>query len=180
MALRRGLCGLSEGLSCSEEGAYIVPGREAQGCGWPWGDGGVLLSRGEVRGNVLGGEGLCVSLESWGADGGACGAATANRRCVLCGGCLWESGLKGFSALVVPLLEAEYFCSALQVLEQLQPGALGTMLVVELKTQKGVEKKYIIKQVRRRLLGKQESVGTFVTSMGPLIVTNMLGSLATG
>lgn len=87
--------------------------------------------------------------------------------------------MKGFSALVVPLLEAEYFCSALQVLEQLQPGALGTMLVVELKTQKGVEKKYIIKQVRRRLLGKQESVGTFVTSMGLLIVTNMLGSLAT-
>ncbi|NXW62400.1 STKL1 protein, partial [Eurystomus gularis] len=34
-----------------------------------------------------------------------------------------------------------------QVLEQLQPGALGSMLVVELKTQKGVEKKYIIKQV---------------------------------
>ncbi|NXI47406.1 STKL1 protein, partial [Galbula dea] len=34
-----------------------------------------------------------------------------------------------------------------QVLEQLQPGALGTMLVVKLKTQKGSEKKYIIKQV---------------------------------
>ncbi|NXW50847.1 STKL1 protein, partial [Nyctiprogne leucopyga] len=34
-----------------------------------------------------------------------------------------------------------------QVLEQLQPGALGTMLVAELKTEKGVEKKYIIKQV---------------------------------
>ncbi|KGL99060.1 putative inactive protein kinase-like SgK071, partial [Charadrius vociferus] len=34
-----------------------------------------------------------------------------------------------------------------QVLEQLQPGALGTMLVVELKTQKGAEKKCIIKQV---------------------------------
>ncbi|NWH19762.1 STKL1 protein, partial [Grus americana] len=34
-----------------------------------------------------------------------------------------------------------------QVLEQLQPGALGTMLVVELKTEKGAEKKYIIKQV---------------------------------
>ncbi|NXA19476.1 STKL1 protein, partial [Ibidorhyncha struthersii] len=34
-----------------------------------------------------------------------------------------------------------------QVLEQLQPGALGTMLVAELKTQKGAEKKYVIKQV---------------------------------
>ncbi|NWR63539.1 STKL1 protein, partial [Bucorvus abyssinicus] len=34
-----------------------------------------------------------------------------------------------------------------QVLEQLQPGALGTMLVVKLKTEKGVEKKYAIKQV---------------------------------
>ncbi|NWS45771.1 STKL1 protein, partial [Probosciger aterrimus] len=35
-----------------------------------------------------------------------------------------------------------------QVLERLQPGALGTMLVAELKTEKGVEKKYIIKQVQ--------------------------------
>ncbi|KFQ65778.1 putative inactive protein kinase-like SgK071, partial [Pelecanus crispus] len=34
-----------------------------------------------------------------------------------------------------------------QVLEQLPPGALGTMLVAELKTEKGAEKKYIIKQV---------------------------------
>ncbi|NWS74033.1 STKL1 protein, partial [Crotophaga sulcirostris] len=34
-----------------------------------------------------------------------------------------------------------------QVLEQLQPGALGTMLVVELKTEKSAEKKYVIKQV---------------------------------
>ncbi|NXS51953.1 STKL1 protein, partial [Brachypteracias leptosomus] len=34
-----------------------------------------------------------------------------------------------------------------QVLEQLQPGALGSMLVVELKTERGGEKKYIIKQV---------------------------------
>ncbi|NWH51058.1 STKL1 protein, partial [Fregata magnificens] len=34
-----------------------------------------------------------------------------------------------------------------QVLEQLQPGALGTMLVVGLKTEKGTEKKYVIKQV---------------------------------
>ncbi|NXF29958.1 STKL1 protein, partial [Nyctibius bracteatus] len=34
-----------------------------------------------------------------------------------------------------------------QVLEQLQPGALGTMLVVELKTEESVEKKYVIKQV---------------------------------
>ncbi|KAM6047160.1 serine/threonine kinase-like domain-containing protein STKLD1 isoform 4-T4 [Theristicus caerulescens] len=34
-----------------------------------------------------------------------------------------------------------------EVLEQLQPGALGTMLVAELKTEKGAEKKYIIKQV---------------------------------
>ncbi|KFQ23662.1 putative inactive protein kinase-like SgK071, partial [Mesitornis unicolor] len=34
-----------------------------------------------------------------------------------------------------------------QVLEQLQPGALGMMLVAELKTEKGVEKKYIIKQI---------------------------------
>ncbi|NXV89900.1 STKL1 protein, partial [Calonectris borealis] len=34
-----------------------------------------------------------------------------------------------------------------QVLEQLQPGALGTMLVVELKTEKGTEKKCVIKQV---------------------------------
>ncbi|KFQ46321.1 putative inactive protein kinase-like SgK071, partial [Nestor notabilis] len=35
-----------------------------------------------------------------------------------------------------------------QVLERLQPGALGTMLVAELKTEKSVEKKYIIKQVQ--------------------------------
>ncbi|XP_074911820.1 serine/threonine kinase-like domain-containing protein STKLD1 isoform X8 [Buteo buteo] len=34
-----------------------------------------------------------------------------------------------------------------EVLEQLQPGALGTMLVVELKTEKGAEKKCVIKQV---------------------------------
>ncbi|KFP85602.1 putative inactive protein kinase-like SgK071, partial [Apaloderma vittatum] len=34
-----------------------------------------------------------------------------------------------------------------QVLEQLQPGALGTMLVVGLKTEKGAKKKYMIKQV---------------------------------
>ncbi|NWX06530.1 STKL1 protein, partial [Caloenas nicobarica] len=34
-----------------------------------------------------------------------------------------------------------------QVLEQLQPGALGTMLVAELKTETGVKKKYVIKQV---------------------------------
>ncbi|XP_064027486.1 serine/threonine kinase-like domain-containing protein STKLD1 isoform X2 [Pogoniulus pusillus] len=34
-----------------------------------------------------------------------------------------------------------------EVLEQLQPGALGSMLVVALKTEEGVEKKYIIKQV---------------------------------
>ncbi|XP_074701955.1 serine/threonine kinase-like domain-containing protein STKLD1 isoform X3 [Strix aluco] len=34
-----------------------------------------------------------------------------------------------------------------EVLEQLEPGALGTMLVAELKTEKGVEKKYVIKQV---------------------------------
>ncbi|NXF59415.1 STKL1 protein, partial [Ciccaba nigrolineata] len=33
------------------------------------------------------------------------------------------------------------------VLEQLEPGALGTMLVAELKTEKGAEKKYVIKQV---------------------------------
>ncbi|NXL35063.1 STKL1 protein, partial [Glaucidium brasilianum] len=36
-----------------------------------------------------------------------------------------------------------------QVLEELEPGALGTMLVAELKTEKGAEKKYVIKQVRR-------------------------------
>ncbi|XP_059684815.1 serine/threonine kinase-like domain-containing protein STKLD1 [Gavia stellata] len=34
-----------------------------------------------------------------------------------------------------------------KVLEQLQPGSLGTMLVVELKTENDAEKKYIIKQV---------------------------------
>ncbi|XP_071673495.1 serine/threonine kinase-like domain-containing protein STKLD1 isoform X2 [Patagioenas fasciata] len=34
-----------------------------------------------------------------------------------------------------------------EVLEQLQPGALGTMLVAELKTEMDAEKKYIIKQV---------------------------------
>ncbi|KAM6243702.1 serine/threonine kinase-like domain-containing protein STKLD1 isoform 2-T2 [Porphyrio hochstetteri] len=34
-----------------------------------------------------------------------------------------------------------------EVLEQLQPGALGTMLVVELKTEKAVGKKYVMKQV---------------------------------
>lgn len=87
-------------------------------------------------------------------------------RCVLCGGCLWESGLKGFSALVVPLLKDECLSFALQVLEQLQPGALGTMLVVELKTEKGAENKYIIKQVREWLLGKQESISTFAICMG--------------
>ncbi|NXU15023.1 STKL1 protein, partial [Pardalotus punctatus] len=34
-----------------------------------------------------------------------------------------------------------------QVLEQLQPGALGTMLAAQLKTDKGAQKKYAIKQV---------------------------------
>ncbi|NXX91878.1 STKL1 protein, partial [Centropus bengalensis] len=34
-----------------------------------------------------------------------------------------------------------------QILEQLQPGALGTMLVAELKTGKDAGKKYVIKQV---------------------------------
>ncbi|NXJ87920.1 STKL1 protein, partial [Corythaixoides concolor] len=34
-----------------------------------------------------------------------------------------------------------------QVLERLQPGVLGTMLVAELKTEKDAEKKYVIKQV---------------------------------
>ncbi|NXS92972.1 STKL1 protein, partial [Jacana jacana] len=34
-----------------------------------------------------------------------------------------------------------------QVLEELQPGALGTMLIAELKMGKGAEKKYAIKQV---------------------------------
>ncbi|KAM6238124.1 serine/threonine kinase-like domain-containing protein STKLD1 isoform 3-T3 [Spheniscus humboldti] len=34
-----------------------------------------------------------------------------------------------------------------EVLGQFQPGALGTMLLVELKTEKGAEEKYIIKQV---------------------------------
>ncbi|KFV06433.1 putative inactive protein kinase-like SgK071, partial [Tauraco erythrolophus] len=34
-----------------------------------------------------------------------------------------------------------------QVLEQLQPGVLGTMLVAELKTEKDAGKKYVIKQV---------------------------------
>ncbi|CAM9669123.1 unnamed protein product [Bubo scandiacus] len=34
-----------------------------------------------------------------------------------------------------------------EVLEQLEPGALGTMLVAELKTEKGAKKKYVIKQV---------------------------------
>ncbi|NXK43969.1 STKL1 protein, partial [Chauna torquata] len=34
-----------------------------------------------------------------------------------------------------------------QVLEQLQPGALGTMLVVESKAKKSAKKKYVIKQV---------------------------------
>ncbi|NXE74347.1 STKL1 protein, partial [Cochlearius cochlearius] len=34
-----------------------------------------------------------------------------------------------------------------QVLEQLQPGALGTMLVAELKTEEHTKKKYVIKQV---------------------------------
>ncbi|NWV01526.1 STKL1 protein, partial [Upupa epops] len=33
------------------------------------------------------------------------------------------------------------------VLEQLQPGALGTILITKLKTEESVEKKYIIKQV---------------------------------
>lgn len=53
------------------------------------------------------------------------------------------------------------------MLEQLQPGALGTMLVVELKTEKGAEKKCVIKQVRKWLLGKRESIGMFVISMDP-------------
>ncbi|NXY23786.1 STKL1 protein, partial [Atrichornis clamosus] len=34
-----------------------------------------------------------------------------------------------------------------QVLEQLQPGALGTMLAAQLKTGEGAQKKYVIKQV---------------------------------
>ncbi|KFQ17087.1 putative inactive protein kinase-like SgK071, partial [Merops nubicus] len=34
-----------------------------------------------------------------------------------------------------------------QVLEQLQPGTLGSVLLAELKTEKGAEKKYVIKQV---------------------------------
>ncbi|NXA03160.1 STKL1 protein, partial [Sapayoa aenigma] len=34
-----------------------------------------------------------------------------------------------------------------QVLEQLQPGALGTVLEAELKAEKGAQKKYVIKQV---------------------------------
>lgn len=58
----------------------------------------------------------------------------------------------------------------LQVLEQLQPGALGTMLAARLKTDEGVQKKYAIKQVRRWLLGKQE-FGMFVISRGTMIVT---------
>lgn len=103
--------------------------------------------------------------------GDACGPAMGNWRCVLCGGCLWESGLKDLCALVGLLLAAEQVhqrrSSALQVLGQFQPGALGAMLVVELKTEKGAEKKYVIKQVRGWLPGKQESVGTFVISMGP-------------
>lgn len=48
-------------------------------------------------------------------------------------------------------------------MEQLWPGALGTMLVVESKGKRSEKKKYVIKQVRRWLLGKQE----FVISVGP-------------
>lgn len=57
-----GMCGLGEGVSCSEKGAHKVLGRELLGCGWPWGDEGFVVSRGEVRGNVLEGK-ACVSLE---------------------------------------------------------------------------------------------------------------------
>lgn len=40
----------------------------------------------------------------------------------------------------------------MQVLEQLQPGALGTVLVAQLRTDQGAQKKYAIKQVSRWLL----------------------------
>lgn len=92
-----------------------------------------------------------------------------------------ESGLKGLFALVVLLLVTKCMSvsCAPQVLEQLQPGALGAMLVAELKIEKGVEKKYIIKQVRRWLLGKQESIGTFAIPVAPLIVRHT-GCLAPG
>ncbi|NXN29343.1 STKL1 protein, partial [Nycticryphes semicollaris] len=39
-----------------------------------------------------------------------------------------------------------------QVLEELQPGALGTMLVAELKMGKDAEQKYVIKQVRSKCI----------------------------
>lgn len=42
-------CGLHEGVSSSEEGACVVPGREALGCGWPWGDG---AQQGEEQGET--------------------------------------------------------------------------------------------------------------------------------
>lgn len=68
-----GVCGLGEGVSDPEEGTCVVPGREAVGCGRPWGDGGVVLSRGETRGKVLEGRGrprpVCPSRElgcGWG------------------------------------------------------------------------------------------------------------------
>lgn len=69
------------------------------------GEMGVLCLAGGKRGGKFwkGGEGqgLCAPLESWGVGGGARGPATGNWRCVLRGGCLWESGLEGLSALVV-------------------------------------------------------------------------------
>lgn len=54
------MCGLGEGVSGPGEGACTVPGREVLGCGGPGGDGGVLLSRGEAKGNALEGRGRPV------------------------------------------------------------------------------------------------------------------------
>lgn len=45
-----------------------------------------------------------------------------------------------------------------QVLQRLQPGALGTVLVAGLKAERNAKDRFVIKQVRGRLLGKQDSI----------------------
>lgn len=93
-------------------------------------------------------------------------------RCSLCGEFLWQSEWKGcFTSVVLAWLSRCSGCVVrLQVLEELPPGALGTMLAARLKTDEGAQKKYAIKQVSRWLLRKQE-FGVFVISRGTMIVT---------
>lgn len=63
VALRRRVCGF-EGVSGPEEGACGVLEREVLRSGWPWGHGGVVLSREEAKENDLEGWGRPVCF--WG------------------------------------------------------------------------------------------------------------------